>query len=40
VGAPGRHALPIYLVHQPVLIPLVIAGLAVAGVEITLDDFR
>jgi len=40
VGAPGRHALPIYLVHQPVLIPLVIAGLAIAGVEITLDDFR
>jgi uncharacterized membrane protein len=40
VGAPGRHALPIYLVHQPVLIPLVIGGLAIAGVEVSLDEFR
>jgi uncharacterized membrane protein len=40
VGVPGRHALPIYLVHQPILIPLVIAGLAIAGVEVSLDEFR
>lgn len=40
IGAPGRHALPIYLVHQPILIPLVIAALAIAGVEISLDEFR
>ncbi len=40
VGAPGRHALPIYLVHQPVLMPLVLAALAIAGVEISLDEFR
>jgi uncharacterized membrane protein len=40
VGAPGRHALPIYLVHQPVLIPLVIGALAIAGVEVSLDEFR
>jgi uncharacterized membrane protein len=34
VGAPGRHALPIYLVHQPVLIVLTAAVLAVVGAEI------
>ncbi|MGD9695526.1 MAG: heparan-alpha-glucosaminide N-acetyltransferase [Thermoleophilia bacterium] len=33
-GWPGRHALPIYLVHQLVLIPLVAAGLALAGVTV------
>lgn len=36
-GAPGRHALPIYLAHQPVLIPLVAAALALAGVEVSLS---
>lgn len=39
IGAPGRHALPIYLLHQPVLI-LVVAGLlAVLGVEVSWDEF-
>lgn len=33
-GAPGRHALPIYLAHQPILIALVAAALLVAGVEL------
>lgn len=37
--APGRHALPVYLVHQPVLIPLVAAALAVAGVELDPGGF-
>ena len=38
----GRRAgaLPIYLVHQPVLMPLVLAALAIAGVEVSLDEFR
>jgi uncharacterized membrane protein len=31
---PGRHALPIYLVHQGVVIALVAAALTVAGVEL------
>jgi uncharacterized membrane protein len=39
-GWPGRHALPIYLVHQPVLILLVGAGLTIAGVEVSLDRLR
>ena len=39
VGAPGRHALPIYLVHQGVLIPLVALALAIAGVEVSGDFF-
>jgi len=30
----GRHSLPFYLVHQPVLIALTAAALAVAGTEI------
>ena len=39
LGAPGRHALPIYLVHQGVLIPLVAAALAIAGTEVSGDFF-
>lgn len=37
---PGRHALPIYLVHQPVLIPLVALALLAAGVEIDTSGGR
>lgn len=33
-GAPGRHSLPFYLVHQPVLIPLTAAALALTGTRI------
>jgi uncharacterized membrane protein len=32
-GAPGRHSLPIYLVHQPVLIVLTAIILALTGTE-------
>ena len=35
-GAPGRHALPVYLVHQPVLIALVALVLLAAGQDVTL----
>lgn len=35
-GFPGRHALPIYLVHQPVLVTLLVLVLLAAGVEIDL----
>ncbi len=38
-GLPGRHALPIYLVHQPVLIVLVAAALALVGAEVSWDEF-
>jgi uncharacterized membrane protein len=37
LGAPGRHALPIYLVHQPVLLALVAAALALAGAQVSLS---
>jgi uncharacterized membrane protein len=40
LGLPGRHALPIYLVHQLVLIALVAAALTLAGVDVSLDDFE
>ena len=33
-GAPGRHSLPIYLVHQPVLIVLMATILALTGTEL------
>lgn len=39
LGLPGRHALPIYLVHQPVLVALVAAALAVAGIEVSWAAF-
>jgi uncharacterized membrane protein len=39
VGLPGRHALPIYLVHQLVLIPAVAAALALAGADVSWDEF-
>lgn len=39
-GAPGRWALPIYLVHQPILIPLVALALLAAGVSLDLEGFR
>ena len=40
LGWPGRHALPIYLVHQIVLIALVAAALALAGAEVSLDKIH
>jgi uncharacterized membrane protein len=40
LGAPGRHSLPIYLIHQPVRVPLVAAALALAGVGVSWDAYR
>jgi uncharacterized membrane protein len=34
LGAPGRKALPIYLVHQLILLPVVALALILAGTEI------
>jgi uncharacterized membrane protein len=38
-GLPGRHALPIYLIHQLLLIPIVAGALALAGVEVSWAQF-
>jgi uncharacterized membrane protein len=38
LGAPGRLALPIYLVHQLVLLPLVALALMLAGTDVDLDN--
>lgn len=35
MATPGRHALPLYLIHQPVLIPLIALALSLAGVELS-----
>jgi uncharacterized membrane protein len=40
LGAPGRHSLPIYLVHQLVLIPLIAAALALSGVAWSWSGFE
>jgi uncharacterized membrane protein len=36
IGAPGRHSLPIYLAHQPVLIALTAIALVLIGAEVEL----
>lgn len=38
-GLPGRHALPIYLTHQLVLIPIVAGLLALTGAHVSWDEF-
>jgi uncharacterized membrane protein len=40
LGAPGRHSLPIYLAHQLVLIPVIAATLALAGVSWSWSGFE
>ncbi len=40
LGTPGRYSLPIYLVHQLVLIPLIAAALALAGVSWSWSGFE
>lgn len=37
IGAPGRHSLPFYLIHQPVLVALTAAVLLAAGIELDPD---
>ncbi|HMM48190.1 MAG TPA: heparan-alpha-glucosaminide N-acetyltransferase [Miltoncostaeaceae bacterium] len=37
IWAPGRHTLGIYLIHQPLLLPLTALGLMAVGVEIRVD---
>lgn len=39
LGSPGRHALPIYVVHQPVLILMVGGLLALIGIEVDWRQF-
>lgn len=40
VARPGRHALPIYLAHQPILIALVAVALMLVGAEVSWASFE